>query len=69
MSRRKIKVEENTDIEPIVKEEATLEKTIPAEEPEPIFMEQDEYAEYLKNQVKNLPKEQREEPVAQVTMY
>lgn len=69
MSRRKIKVEENTDIEPIVKEETTLEKVIPIEEQEPIFMEPDEYAEYLKNQVKNLPEEQREEPIAQVTMY
>lgn len=38
-------------------------------EQEPIFMEPDEYVEYLKNQVKDMPEEDKKTPVAQVSMF
>ena len=39
-----------------------------ADNNEPIFMEQEEYMEYLRNQVKANP-EQAQQPVAQISMY
>lgn len=39
-----------------------------SEQSEPIFMEQEEYLEYLKNQIKNNP-ELAATPVAQLSMY
>lgn len=35
---------------------------------EPIMMEQDEYLEYLKNQIKDIPSENKT-PIAQISMY
>lgn len=39
-----------------------------SEQNEPIFMEQEEYLEYLKNQIKHNP-ELAATPVAQLNMY
>ncbi len=58
-------VEEEPVIEePVIEEEvATVE-----EEEKPIFMEQDEYMEYIQNQAKSIPEEEKT-PVARVSMF
>ena len=80
MSRRKsnpiIKqqmIADNGDIEEIdvVPEEEKVEPVVEEpvkEEPQPIFMEQDEYMEYIQNQAKEMPEEEKT-PVAQVSMF
>ena len=60
----------NIDEIEVVSEEENIEAAVeePVEEPQPIFMEEEEYKEYIQNQAKEKSEEEKT-PVAQVSMF